>query len=508
MEANDPAKTERRFCAEHPTDELTLNCRTCKVRICFKCQVTEHFGAGHKVRRMQEPMGKLKCEAKSLLERVRNTVELDIAKIESFNEERERKIESSFHENVLEINATYERTIKLLTESRNSLLDLCSLQKRNLKRELQARSENDRQLVSEVQKEYEDVRVVVLGSEDLSVVEMEITCSRLEDMVERCASNGSRIVGVEELAEHMDHVRFKEQPGLDSLELGTLQNECFSESMRETTLTLEKVLPRPYSGSPVLVVDGPNGRTAVAHPEGTVEIFTAEGTSQSTDLQSVNVMDLAFLTDGRFVIRDFQDNISLYSKAGQNLNVTFKLNVVYWQYGGTIACTDEHDNIYITCPEYYMVLAFRPEGGTPFREIPCPDCKPEKVRAMNWSSNLVISDWRSVYVINDKGQTESRVNTSDERNPIFAVLDNDCIIIRWACTVRRRIFSTRDQFSICLYNRHLILLKTMTLDKDINDLGLLSLGQVPTENIAIYTQQRVYIFRKSTKLSLCLALIK
>ena len=507
MKATDPAKTERRFCAEHPTDELTLNCSSCKVRICFKCQVNEHFGAGHIVERMQESMEKLRREANSQLERVRNTVELDIAKIESFNEERERKFESSFHEKVLEINATYERTIKQLTKSRNNLLDLCSLQKRNLKRELQARSENDRQLVSEVQKEYEDVRIEVLGSEDMSVDEMENSCSRLKDMLERCASMESHMVGVEDVAEHMDHIRFEEQPGLDALELGTLQIECFPESMRETTMTLEKVLPRPYSGSPVLVVDGPNGRTAVAHPEGTVEIFTAVGASKSTDLKSANVLDLAFLTDGRFVIRDYQEKISLCSEAGQILNVTFKLNIVYWRYGGTIACTDNHDNIYIACPGSYMILAFRSDGGTPFREILCPGCKPERVRAMNLSSNLVISDLRSVHVINDKGQTERHVETRDKRAPIFAVLDDDCIIIRWV-KVRRGMYFTRDQFcSVCLYNGHLILLKIMTLDEDINDIGLLSLGQVPAGNIAIYTQQQVYNFRKSASLSLCLALI-
>ena len=63
----------------------------------------------------------------------------------------------------------------------------------------------------------------------------------------------------------------------------------------------------------------PDGRMAVGSNEGGIEIYSAEGELQQTALEDVCINRLAFLSDGRCVVLDY--DVSLYTPEWEKLDV-------------------------------------------------------------------------------------------------------------------------------------------------------------------------------------------
>ena len=67
-----------------------------------------------------------------------------------------------------------------------------------------------------------------------------------------------------------------------------------------------------------------DGRMAVGNQFGGIDLFSADGKVHQTILKDVNVVRVAILSDGQFVVSDNTKGISMYTSEGTNLDVSFE----------------------------------------------------------------------------------------------------------------------------------------------------------------------------------------
>ena len=138
----------------------------------------------------------------------------------------------------------------------------------------------------------------------------------------------------------------------------------------------------------------PDGRMAVGYGAGGIAIYSAEGEQQQTVLQNVRYAKVAFLSDGRYAVRDMSGEISLYTPGWKKLAVRFDSVKDY----GSLA-VDCDDLIYLGYWNAKKIQVFTPSGGKAIREISCVDYKPNQISVMEPSKILVVrtKTWISEY---------------------------------------------------------------------------------------------------------------
>ena len=228
----------------------------------------------------------------------------------------------------------------------------------------------------------------------------------------------------------------------------------------------------------------PDGRMAVGYNQGGIEIYSAEGELWQTVLEDVTIYDVAFLSDGRCVVRNGSNAISLYTPEWEKLDVRFsRLNE-----GGGLA-VDCDDLIYVGYCKAKKIRVFRPSDGKAIREIPCGRYQPFQISAMEPSKMLVITtQYGNIRVLDQQGKEVHSVTKDGHTYSLYAtVCKNGTILIA-------AINYDHDRVSIKQYTREMKYVRTLITDHVIEDAWWHFLRELSSGVLALCSGNRIYIF--------------
>ena len=233
----------------------------------------------------------------------------------------------------------------------------------------------------------------------------------------------------------------------------------------------------------------PDGKMAVGYYEGGIDIFSTDGELQQTVLQNTKIGKVAFLPDGRCVVRAKNFVISLYTPKWEKLDVMFdSLTEV-----GCLA-VDCDDLIYVGYWKAKKIQVFTPSGGNAIMEIPCGGYEPRQISVIEPSKMLLVrTQNRDIRLLDQQGQeVYSVAKDSDTCAFSAAVCNNGTILIA-------AINKKQDKLSIRQYTSELNFVKTVIVDyamKKKADFRCF-LHEFTLGELALCTGNMLYIFHKA-----------
>ena len=236
----------------------------------------------------------------------------------------------------------------------------------------------------------------------------------------------------------------------------------------------------------------PNNEMAVGTLIKGIFIYSSEGITQDTVLESVRVRAFHFMPDGGYVIRGDNNNIFLYTDLSEKLDVTFETMA---DAGAFCSLTVGKDRlIFIGSNSCKKIQVFKPEGGKAIREIKCIGFEPWQMFAMTSSQAIVVKNkLTEVDVINDVSGAIIHSISKVGEHAYPAVCQDNSVIIAW-------VNEGQDLLSIVQYTKELQYLKNILTDFKIMKGTLLircCLQAFKTGEIAFCTYDRIYIFHET-----------
>ena len=310
--------------------------------------------------------------------------------------DQDTNIDLKINEVIVDINEAYDDSIQQLTKRRNELIGQCNEFKKKLKMQLcdaNTASKHDIDCIISASNLVSNGMKTILEGETLAV--HTALCGELEDMLGKDGPDDSKTLAVARQAEDMEFTRYRREWELD---LGHV--------MRKTQWELERGNTYPLTGrDPWDIHPTRDGGMAVGYWGGGLEMFAVDGPVKKI-LQDVRVERISTLSDGRYIIRGGDDTtLTVYIKDWKRESVTF--HSPYEGTGGL--CVDNHDNLYVGNCSHNKIAEFRPEGGSPIKEIASPGLCPWYIQYMNHSNLLVVTD-RSTAVIDEEGTVKHEVS--------------------------------------------------------------------------------------------------
>ena len=460
----------KRVCHEHPQEEKLWVCTTCNCLICFRCRMLDHNDANHTLEKVTDFKKRMKDQIESLKKKAGE-------KVKSFEnhlkmtKEQDAKIELKIDDIITDINEAYDDSIQQLTKRRNELIGQCYELKNKLKTQLcdvSKVSQNEIDCITSASDLVSNGVKTILEGETLAV--HTALCGELEDMLGKDGPDDSKTLAVVRQAQDMEFTRYRREWELD---LGHV--------MRKTKWELERVNTFPLSGSdPWDIHPTRDGGMAVGYFEGGVEMFTVNGPMKKI-LEDVKVHRISTLSDGRYIIRG-DTMLTIYTTDWKRESVTF--NIAGNVYGGLFV--DNHYNIYAGNYTDKRIVVYRPEGGAPIKEITSPVLGPWYIRHLTHSNLLVVTDERTVRVIDEEGTVKHDVS-KDGYYASIAVLQDDSILIAWR---------KDDLLTIDLYTPQLKYIRTVLSNFKTKE-DTLCLAEFSSGEIAFPDTTNLYVFRKT-----------
>ena len=296
-------------------------------------------------------------------------------------------------------------------------------------------------------------------------------CDRVNDLLKTEDPDLSEATAITERGEGLHFNKKK-----DDIGLGEIQVVKWKEKIR---VKLSKSM---HGTAPT-----PDGRMAVGYGEGGIEINSNESELQQTVLGDVKIHRMAFLSDGRCVVRDWLFDISLYTPEWKKLDVRFdSLN----EYGGQVVDCD--DLIYVGYGMTKKIQVFTPSGGKAIREISCGGYSPWQISVMEPSKMLVvITQDGDIKLLDQQGKEVHSVAKDSNTFRLCATVCKDGTIVIAA------INKEQDRVSIKQYTSELKYMKTFITDHLIERSVWHFLREFSSGELALCTRNRLYIFHKT-----------
>ncbi|XP_030848386.1 E3 ubiquitin-protein ligase TRIM32-like [Strongylocentrotus purpuratus] len=475
-------------CEKHPDYDEECFCLNCNKYVCCKCAILEHVKNAHIILEA----GAHETEQKNNVEKLTSKADAKIREVDKYVTfvAGQRKVVHNVYEQInAEIDETFEESVQKLKERKSVLKNKVGHKLGNFETSLGNIEESSRKQVDKIKKVLELVKnglnfplqTEALASHTAMCQQLEALLSRIgpdEELPRRIAEEGKRI-------------DFRSQ-GLDGLQLGQLR-----QNKSKWVLRTEDPLPVGFLVTGMAM--SPNNKVAVGCCYGGIYIYSSEGIIEDTVLKSVKVLDLDFMPDGGYVIRDTNDIISLYTDLGEKLDVTFNtMDVANGTFGGLTVGKD--GLIFIGYEECKKIQVFKPEGGKSIREIMCNRFEPWQMFAMTSSQVIVVkSSWNTVQVINDVSGAIFHSISKDGENAYPAVCQDDSVIIAW-------VKHYQGLLNIVQYTKELKYIKKILTDFKIikPNRAWYYLQEFKTGEIVFCTYDRFYIFRETwSKFQFC-----
>nr|XP_054762118.1 putative tripartite motif-containing protein 51G [Lytechinus pictus] len=379
-----------RKCRKHPKEDEDYFCSTCRRFTCFRCGVMEHKNEGHQVvegAAYEDKHMKNIEDLKSKFDKQQSCFQKYI----DFIGEQRKSVDNAKKQCTGDINKAYDDAVRQLTEKRESLL-----------REVKETTEGAEKQLESMKTMAEMVTNKIKIPLDMDTLTAHDTlCEELREVFDQKDPDyeqpkKSGIKG--------KSVKFKRNVGVDELGLGKIVNVVERNVALPTNKTFDvKNVALPAKNIMNAMVSTPDGRMAVGYSTGDISIFSPDGQLQQTVLKDVNIRGVGFLSDGRCVVMDTSNNITLYTPEYTKLNVMFKTlsRVEGWVSDFTV---DADDLIYVSYRKARKIQVFSPSGGQAVREIPCNGYEPEQITSYHGS--LITSSLYAIRLINKQGTVQ------------------------------------------------------------------------------------------------------
>ncbi|XP_063960913.1 tripartite motif-containing protein 2-like [Lytechinus pictus] len=377
-----------RKCRKHPKEDEECFCSTCRRFTCFRCVVMEHKDEGHQV-----------IEAAAYEDKHMKSIEYLKSKVDKkqscfqkyidFIDEQMKSVDNAKKQCTSDINIAYDEAVRQLTEKREILL-----------RDVKGTAEG-------VEKELENMKRLAQKhiNQLTTIAEMVTNRTKIPFDMDTLAAHDTLC---EELLEGFDQedpdyeqprksskkgksVSFERNIGKDELGLGQIVNVVVKNFILLTQDSMNAL------------VSTPDGRMAVGCNPGGVNIFSADGQLQQTVLKDIEMYGVGFLSDGRCVVIDTSNNITLYTPEYTKFNVMFQ-TLSNDEGGFSNLTVDGDDLIYVSYRKAEKIQVFSTAGGQAVREIPCNGYEPQQITSYHGS--LITSSDDTIRSIDKEGAVQ------------------------------------------------------------------------------------------------------
>ncbi|XP_072173897.1 uncharacterized protein [Diadema setosum] len=466
----------RQKCKKHPNDDEEYFCTGCREYVCLRCGMLEHLQAGHQIKEASIHEDKVMTNIKELQEKTKSkktTIENHI----DFITTQRNEITNTLRKLNVDIDKTYEEYMKLLSARREALKSQVKRLSKKFEKELQTMEEESRQSVSQMNAMEELVtNGMKVPLEKDALTAHDTLCENLKIFLGHGDPDDQSPRGVTERAKK---ISFRKHVKVNELCLGELEGY---------TWNVKADVELPSKGIMECVTRAPqDSKIVVGTWQGGIHFYSPDGELQQTVLKDVSVVNIGFLSDGRSVVRDTDNNMSLYTQQWKKLDVTFK--TMSYDEGGLGGLTvDRHDNIHMSYWKHKKIQVFIPRGGNSVREIVYDGYLPDHIFSIQSTGKLIVKDISDVVCIDGKGKKEN-VLTKKGMNPYPAVCRDDSVIVAW-------VKHEEGLVSIDRYTRDLDHVRNLITDFKMQkaERGLYSLKEFESGEIAFCTPDRLYIF--------------
>nr|XP_054762123.1 E3 ubiquitin-protein ligase TRIM31-like [Lytechinus pictus] len=485
-----------RKCRKYPKKDEGCFCSSCRKFTCFRCVVMEHTGEGHKViegTAYEDKHMKGIEELKSKVDKKQSCFQKYI----DFIDEQTKSVDNAKKQCTSDINKAYDDAVRHLTEKRESLLREVKETTEGAEKELESMKTTAKKYINQLTTMAEMVTNKIKIPLDMDTLAAHDTlCEELREVFDQKDPDyeqpkKSGIKG--------KSVKFKRNVGVDELGLGKIVNVVERNVALPTNKTFDekdvslptynvdnvKNVPLPAKNSMNAMVGTPDGRMAVGCCTGGMNIFSADGQLQQTVLKDVKIFGVGFLSDGRCVVIDASNIITLYTPEYTQLNVMFK-TLSRFKGGASDLTVDGDDLIYVSYRNACKIQVFQASGGQAVREIPCNGYKPQ---ITSYHGSLIISSDDAIKLIDKQGAVQHEL--TEPVSNLYAAVS------QWNTILIAKVEKGEGLVSIDEYTYELRHIRNLVNDYKIKKhfIYWYCFQQYRSGEIAFCTWYRLYIFR-------------
>nr|XP_054762125.1 E3 ubiquitin-protein ligase TRIM31-like [Lytechinus pictus] len=461
-----------RKCRKHPKEDEGCFCSSCRRFTCFRCVVMEHTGEGHKViegAAYEDKHMKGIKELKSKVDKKQSCFQKYI----DFIDEQTKSVDNAKKQCTSDINKAYDDAVRHLTEKRESLLREVKETTEGAEKELESMKTTAKKHINQLTTMAEMVTNKIKIPLDMdTLVAHDTLCEELREVFDQKDPDyeqpkKSGIKG--------KSVNFERNAGVDELGIGNIVN-----------IVNVKNVALPAKSCIEAMVSTPDGTMAVGCDTGGISIFSPDGQLQQTVLKDVKFRGVGFLSDGRCVVMDTSNNITLYTPEYTQLNVMFK--TLSEDEGGFPRLTvDVDDLIYVSYWDAMKIEVFPTAGGQAIREIPYNGYVPQQITSYHGS--LITSSDDTIRLIDKQGAVQHELKKPGSL--LYAAVS------QWNTILIAKVKRDEGLVSIDEYTNELRHIRNLVNDYKIETSGIYwcYLQQYRSGEIAFCTRYRLYIFR-------------
>nr|XP_054761609.1 uncharacterized protein LOC129268049 [Lytechinus pictus] len=461
-----------RKCRKHQKEDEDYFCSTCRRFTCFRCGMMEHKDDGHQVVEGAVYEDKHMKSIKDLKSKV-DKKQSCFQKYIDFIDEQRKSVDNAKKQCTGDINKAYDDAVRQLTEKRESLL-----------REVKETTEG-------VEKELESMKTTAKKyiNQLTTMAEMVTNKTKIPLDMDTLAAHDTLCEALREVFDQKDpdyeqpkksgikgkSVKFERNVGVDELCLGKIVNIV---NVKNVALPAKNIM--------FAMVSTPDGRMAVGCSTGGISIFSPDGQLQQTVLKDVDIECVGFLSDGRCVVMDTSNNITLYTPEYTQLNVMFK-TLSRVEGGYSDLTVDGDDLIYVSYRKSKKIQVFSTAGGQAVREIPCNGYEPRQITSYHGS--LITSSLDAIRLIDKQGAVQHELKKPGSK--LYAAVS------QWNTILIAKVKYRECLVSIDEYTNELRHIRNLVNDYNIEKSGIYwcYLQQYRSGEIAFCAKDRLYIFR-------------
>eukprot|EP00057_Strongylocentrotus_purpuratus_P024588 XP_011679062.1 PREDICTED: uncharacterized protein LOC105445334 [Strongylocentrotus purpuratus] len=501
------------YCQEHKEDKLkhifTDVCVTCKKFICFRCRLLDHENQGHTVQKAKDYNASTKTQIESLQARGETKITAIKNHLTCIMTQKKRvtdRIACKKAEN----NKSYQESLKKLNERKAESDKQLETQEVRLCKSLDEMQDVDERFITSIESASllagNSMKAPLEG--DIIIIRDTLSCE-LKNVLDRDDPKEKLATDVADLAEQMTLT-----PNCQ-LNFGQLQKKAIGIVMvgfPVFLIVIACILSTPNNQSDQLNIGEvrvvkclsvcdvelskkdcvksmaatPDGRMAVGLGTGEIYIYSVDGHPQKIVLKDVGILDVGYLSDGRSVVLNYKNVITLYTQEYERLDVTFDTLSFDEGWFGCLT-VDSNDQIYVGYWKASKIQVFQPAGGKAIREIPCDGYRP--VQITSFKDFLLVNYFDEVRIIDKDGNVKHKVEKSNI-HPYAAVTKNNSILIAW-------VKHADGLVSIDEYTSELKHVQTLISDHKIEKPATrwYNLREFRSGEIAFCTPDRLYIFK-------------
>eukprot|EP00057_Strongylocentrotus_purpuratus_P005596 XP_003731345.1 PREDICTED: tripartite motif-containing protein 45-like [Strongylocentrotus purpuratus] len=469
-------------CQKHPSEDEECFCLDCNEYICFRCSVLEHTQGGHKVLEAAVYETEQKKNIDDLASKAKSKI-CDFDKYVAYVAEQRGRLQKVQEDLSRDIDVAYEETVRKLTERKGALKSDVGQRIKKFDKLLENMEQKGCQQITRINAVcglVENGLKIPLQKEALRT--HKTLCQEMEQLLSRVDHDDQN---PRRTAEEGEQLRFTPSQRTEGLEMGQLQGDSMWILHMESQLPIKNSM-RGMAVSPGNTVD-------VGCWTGGIVTFSSDGILQEVVLNTLEMCALQFTTDGGYVIRDYGNNICLYTPhCCKKLRVKFE--TLSDEEGGLGDLTvDKDGNILSSYRTTKTIQVFEPSGGKPVREIQCEGFEPQQIFAMGSRDMVVVkSDGHTVRVLDGLSGATMDSITKEGVDAYPAVCKDDSILIAW-------VNYEQGLVSISQYTRELKHIQNVITDFKITKPSRpwYYLQEFKTGEIAFCTPGKLFIFRET-----------